>query len=64
VARRRTVSLEDLVLHDARMDIHAPTHALTRAQTVLRAAAASQTPRRTGPEPKGLAALRAMAKQR
>ena len=31
------VSLEDLVLHDARMDIHAPTHALTRAQTVLRA---------------------------
>jgi hypothetical protein len=31
------VSLEDLVLHDARMDIHSPTHALTRAQTVLRA---------------------------
>jgi len=31
------VSLEDLVLHDARMDVHAPTHALTRAQTVLRA---------------------------
>jgi hypothetical protein len=31
------LSLEDLVLHDARMDIHAPTHALTRAQTVLRA---------------------------
>jgi hypothetical protein len=31
------VSLEDLVLHDARMDIHAPTHALTRAQAVLRA---------------------------
>ena len=31
------VSLEDLVLHDARMDIHAPTHALTRAQMVLRA---------------------------
>ena len=30
------VSLEDLVLHDARMDIHAPTHALTRAQAVLR----------------------------
>jgi hypothetical protein len=29
------VSLEDLVLHDARMDIHAPTHALTRAQAVL-----------------------------
>ena len=31
------VSLEDLVLHDARMDIHAPTHALTRAQAELRA---------------------------
>jgi hypothetical protein len=31
------VSLEDLVLHDARMDVHAPTHALTRAQAVLRA---------------------------
>jgi hypothetical protein len=31
------VSLEDLVLHDARMDIHSPTHALTRAQLVLRA---------------------------
>ena len=30
------VSLEDLVLHDARMDIHSPTHALTRAQAVLR----------------------------
>jgi len=31
------VSLEDLVLHDARMDVHSPTHALTRAQAVLRA---------------------------
>ena len=31
------VSLEDLVLHDAHMDVHAPTHALTRAQMVLRA---------------------------
>jgi hypothetical protein len=30
------VSLEDLVLHDARMDIRSPTHALTRAQAVLR----------------------------
>jgi Protein of unknown function (DUF1612)/HTH DNA binding domain len=29
------VSLEDLVLHDARMDIRSPTHALTRAQAVL-----------------------------
>ncbi len=31
------VHLEDLVLHDARMDIRAPTHELTRAHTVLRA---------------------------
>jgi len=28
------VSLEDLVLHDARMDIRSPTHALTRAQAL------------------------------
>lgn len=31
------VHLEDLVLHDARMDLHAPTHALIRAATILRA---------------------------
>ncbi len=31
------VSLEVWVLHDARMDVLAPTHALTRAQAVLRA---------------------------
>ena len=31
------VHLEDLVLHDAHMDIRAPTHELTRAHTVLRA---------------------------
>ncbi|MBX9646537.1 MAG: DUF1612 and helix-turn-helix domain-containing protein [Xanthobacteraceae bacterium] len=30
------VHLEDLVLHDARMDIRAPTHELTRAHAVLR----------------------------
>lgn len=30
------VTLEDLVLHDARMDIRSPAHALTRAQAVLR----------------------------
>ena len=30
------VSLEDLVLHDARMDVRSPTHELTRAQAVLR----------------------------
>ncbi|MEY9186504.1 MULTISPECIES: RHE_PE00001 family protein [Bradyrhizobium] len=30
------VHMEDLVLHDARMDIRAPTHELTRAHTVLR----------------------------
>ena len=29
------VPLEDLVLHDAEMDLRAPTHALTRAHTVL-----------------------------
>jgi hypothetical protein len=31
------VTLEDLVLHDAARDVHAPTHELTRAHTVLRA---------------------------
>jgi len=31
------VHLDDLVLHDARMDIRAPTHELTRAHAVLRA---------------------------
>jgi hypothetical protein len=31
------VHLEDLVLHDARMDIRTPTHELTRADAVLRA---------------------------
>jgi len=31
------VHLEDLVLHDARMDIRTPTHELTRAHAVLRA---------------------------
>src|SRR5271166_4233065 len=31
------VHLEDLVLHDAGMDIRVPTHELTRANTVLRA---------------------------
>ena len=31
------VVLEDLVLHDARMDVRSPTHEVTRAQAVLRA---------------------------
>jgi hypothetical protein len=31
------VTLEDLVLHDANRDVHAPTHELTRAHMVLRA---------------------------
>ena len=31
------VDLEDLVLHDASMDVRAPTHALTRTHSVLRA---------------------------
>jgi hypothetical protein len=30
------VMLEDLVLHDARMDVRSPTHEVTRAQAVLR----------------------------
>lgn len=30
------VALEDLVLHDARLDVRAPTHELTRAHAVLR----------------------------
>jgi hypothetical protein len=30
------VLLEDLVLHDARMDVRSPTHEVTRAQAVLR----------------------------
>ncbi len=30
------VHIEDLVLHDARMDIRSPTHELTRAHSVLR----------------------------
>jgi hypothetical protein len=53
------VHLEDLVLHDAGMDIRAPTHELTRAHAVLRA------PRRLaaadpnwGLTPAGLAGLR------
>ena len=31
------VHVEDLVLHDANMDIRSPTHELTRAHSVLRA---------------------------
>src|SRR5690606_39024833 len=31
------VQVEDLVLHDERMDVRAPTHELTRAHAVLRA---------------------------
>jgi hypothetical protein len=31
------VNLEDLILHDAGMDIRAPSHELTRAHTILRA---------------------------
>ncbi len=30
------VHLEDLVLHDAHMDVRVPTHELTRAHTFLR----------------------------
>ena len=35
-SRSELVHLEDLVLHDARMDVRRPTHELTRAHTVLR----------------------------
>ncbi len=53
------VSLEDLVLHDARMDIHAPTHALTRAQAVLRARRRiAGAPSEWALSQEGLAALR------
>jgi len=31
------VHIEDLVLHDAHMDVRAPTHAITRAHAILRA---------------------------
>src|SRR5688572_29991010 len=52
------VHLEDLVLHDAGMDLRAPTHELTRAHTVLRArrriAAADPS---WATSPSGLAAL-------
>ena len=53
------VTLEDLVLHDATRDVHAPTHELTRAHTVLRARRriAQQNPS-WGLTPDGLAALR------
>ncbi len=53
------VALEDLVLHDARLDARAPTHELTRAHAVLR-----ERRRIAGAEPgwalsdAGLAALR------
>jgi hypothetical protein len=33
----KLVTLEDLVLHDARMDIRSPTHELTLAEAVLHA---------------------------
>jgi hypothetical protein len=32
-----SVSLEDLILHDARMDVRGPTHELTKAHAILRA---------------------------
>jgi Protein of unknown function (DUF1612)/HTH DNA binding domain len=55
----KLVTLEDLVLHDARMDIRSPTHELTRARAVLRArrriAAAAPD---WALSPQGLAALR------
>jgi Protein of unknown function (DUF1612) len=55
----KLVSLEDLVLHDARMDIRSPTHEVTLARAVLRArrriAAAAPD---WALSPQGLAAVR------
>jgi hypothetical protein len=55
----KLVSLEDLVLHDSRMDIRSPTHEVTLARAVLRArrriAAAAPD---WALSPQGLAAVR------
>ena len=52
------VPLDDLVLHDAHMDVRAPTHELTRAHAVCAPAAASPMPNPTGRVAVGLASLR------
>ncbi|ATU95805.1 RHE_PE00001 family protein [Phyllobacterium zundukense] len=53
------VHVEDLVLHDARMDIRAPTHELTRAHTILRIRRQIATNQSSWAlSPKGIASLR------
>ena len=56
------VHLEDLVLHDASMDVRAPTHELTRAHAVLRARRRiADAPPGWALSPAGLEALRGRA---
>jgi hypothetical protein len=56
------VHVEDLVLHDARMDIRTPTHELTKAHAILRARRQIATnPPTWALSPKGLASLRGRA---
>ena len=58
------VHLEDLVLHDAGMDIRVPTHELTRAHTVLRARRRiADAPPAWALSPAGLEGLRGRAGQ-
>lgn len=53
------VHVEDLVLHDARMDIRAPTHELTRAHNILRVRRQiASNPPAWALSAKGLASLR------
>src|SRR3954464_12008229 len=59
------VPLEDLVLHDADMDLRAPTHELTRAHTVLRTRRSiAQAEPGGATSPAGLAALSQGRKER
>jgi hypothetical protein len=56
------VHVEDLVLHDARMDIRTPTHELTRAHAILRIRRQIATsPPPWALSPKGIASLRGRA---
>ena len=58
------VHLEDLVLHDAGMDIRAPTHELTRAHAVLRSRRrVAEAKPDWALSPAGLASLRGRAGQ-
>ena len=58
------VHLEDLVLHDAGMDIRAPTHELTRAHAVLRTRRRMATAKPDwAPSPAGLDSLRGRSGQ-